>query len=134
MSEQHTAVYPQRRLPVRYDQTHFLCYLNETEAECKADEDAEAVQGYSYTGDMEDGSTLVECDELDRSKLINAVIRSKYLQTEEDAIKTHQLQVLLSETGLVELDADKISQYQEEWAAFEEFRSEAIELVDDWLS
>lgn len=133
MSDQFTAVYPQRRSPVKYDQTHYLVYLNESEAEYKADDDADAVSGYSYTGDMDDGSTLVECDELDRDKLINAVIRTQYLQTQEDMLKTHQLQVLMNEAGLSSLDADKVTQYQEEWAAFETFRSEAIALVDDWL-
>ena len=51
----HTAVYPQAQRPSRYDGAHFLCYLNESEAEYKPDEDSEAVPGIAYSGDLEDG-------------------------------------------------------------------------------
>lgn len=94
-----TAVYPQQMRPSRYDGAHFLCYLNESPAEYKADEDAEPVAGFAYTGPMTDGGTLVECDEWERNKLINAVLRTRYLQTEEDAVKTHRLQLLETVKG-----------------------------------
>ena len=82
---------------------------------------------------MPDGGTLVVCDELNRDKLINAVIRTKYLQTEEDAVKTHQLMVLNAKAGLSELAEEKIVEYMLEWNEFEQFRKEVIELVDSWL-
>lgn len=130
----HTAVYPQAQRPSRYDGAHFLCYLNESEAEYKPDEDSEAVPGIAYSGDLEDGGTLVECDEWNRDKLINGIIRTRYLQTEEDAIKTHQIQLLQSEAGIEggEISEEKKAEYIQEWKDFQAFRQEVITLVDSW--
>lgn len=127
-----TVVYPRSMRPSRYDEAHFLCYLNETSAEYKDEEDSEPVPGFSYTGTMGDGGTLIECDEWNRDKLINAVLRTQYMQTEEDAIKTHQLQVLQAKLGLAELSDEKISEYESEWAQFETARQNAIKVVDSW--
>ena len=74
--------------PSQYDGAHFICYLNESSAEYRADEEAEPTQGFAYTGTEADGGTLVECDAWNRDKLINGILRTRYLQTEEDAIKT----------------------------------------------
>lgn len=128
----HTAVYPRAMRPTHYDGTHFLCYLFGTEAEYKADEDSEPVAGIAYTGELEDGGTLIECDEWNRDKLINGIIRTRYLQTEEDAIKTHRLQLLSAKVGIGELSEPKAEEYAAEWEAFEAFRKEAIELVNSW--
>ncbi len=127
-----TAVYPQQMRPSRYDGAHFLCYLNESPAEYKADEDAEPAAGFAYTGPMTDGGTLVECDERERSKLINAILRTRYLQTEEDAVKTHRLQLLATKVGMAELSDEKAAEYAAEWEEFEAFRMETIHLVDSW--
>ena len=127
-----TAVYPQQMRPSRYDGAHFLCYLNESPAEYKADEDAEPTAGFAYTGPMTDGGTLVECDEWERNKLINAVLRTRYLQTEEDAVKTHRLQLLATKVGMAELPDEKAAEYAAEWEEFEAFRMETIHLVDSW--
>ena len=54
------------------------------------------------------------------------------MQTEEDAIKTHQLQVLQAKLGLAELSDEKISEYESEWAQFETARQNAIKVVDSW--
>ncbi len=128
------AVYPQRMRPSRYDEAHFLVYLNESPAEYFPDEDSETPsEGFAYTGELEDGGTLIVCDEMERNKLINGLIRKKYMQTEEDAIKTHYLKVLAAKTGIDELSDEKIAEYQAEWDAFEKYRLEAISLVDKWL-
>ena len=81
---------------------------------------------------MGDGGTLVECDEWNRDKLINSVLRTQYMQTEEDAIKTHQLQVLQAKLGLAELSDEKVAEYEAEWDQFEVARKKAIEVVDSW--
>ena len=130
-----TVVYPRRMRFSQYDGTHFLVYLNETPADYKPEEDSEPVSGFAYTGDQRDGGTLIECDAFDRDKLINGIIRTKYLQTEEDAIKTHQLQLLQAKTGLEEgiLSEEKQAEYMQEWADFQAFRQEAIEVVSGWI-
>lgn len=123
---------PQR--PTHYDGAHFIVYLNARPAQYQADENSEPVGGVEYTGTMEDGGTLIECDEWNRDKLINGIIRTKYLQTEEDAIKTHQIQLLQAKAGLEEgiLSEEKQAEYMQEWADFQAFRQEAIDLVNSW--
>lgn len=123
---------PQR--PTHYDGAHFIVYLNARPAQYQADENSEPVEGVEYTGTMEDGGTLIECDEWNRDKLINGIIRTKYLQTEEDAIKTHQIQLLQAKAGLEEgiLSEEKQAEYMQKWADFQAFRQEAIDLVNSW--
>lgn len=112
----------------------FLCYLNENPATYKPDETSEPMEGYSYTGSMPDAGTLIECDEWNRDKLVNGIIRSKYLQTEEDAIKTHQIQLLQAKAGMEigALPDDKAAEYVNEWNEFQTFRQSAINLVNSW--
>lgn len=121
---------PQR--PTHYDGARFIVYLNARPAEYREDENSEPVQGIEYTGTMEDGGTLIDCDEWNRDKLINGIIRTRYLQTKEDAIKTHQIEVLQAEAGLGTLSAEKRAEYLQEWEEFEAFREEVIALVDTW--
>lgn len=135
-TESFSAVYPRQLRPSKYDGAHFLCYLDEKPAAFKPDDSSEAVDGFSYTGTMPDGGTLVECDEWNRDKLINGIIRTKYLQTEEDALKTHQIQLLQAEAGLEGggLSDEKKTEYISEWQEFQAFRQEAIDLVNGWDS
>ncbi len=135
-TESFSAVYPRQMRPSKYDGAHFLCYLDEKPAAFKPDDSSEAVDGFSYTGTMPDGGTLVECDEWNRDKLINGIIRTKYLQTEEDALKTHQIQLLQAEAGLEGggLSDEKKAEYISEWQEFQAFRQEAIDLVNGWDS
>ena len=50
MKKTFTVVYPHAMRPGRYDGAHFICYLNESSADYKADEDATPVPGFAYTG------------------------------------------------------------------------------------
>lgn len=131
-----TVVYPRRMRFSQYDGTHFLVYLNETPADYKPDEESEPIPGFAYTGDHSDGGTLIECDAFDRDKLINGIIRTKYIQTEEDAIKTHQIQLLQTITGLEggDIPEEKAAGYAQEWAEFQAFRQAAIGVVDEWFA
>lgn len=124
-------VYTQRRTFLKYNDNQVLAYLDEEEVENyipeDAPEDAEPVTGYAYTGTEEDGGTLLDADGTDRDSLINAIIRSRFSQTEEDAIKTHQILLLQNP------DHEKKSEYQSEWAQFLIERQYAIDTVDAWL-
>ncbi|MCQ2127725.1 MAG: hypothetical protein MJZ06_09880 [Bacteroidaceae bacterium] len=126
----NTVVYPRQMRFSRYDGTHFLVYLHESVSSCQPDADSEPVPGYSYSGNMPDGGTLIECDEDNPNKIINGIIRSRYLQTEEDAIKTHQIQILQA----VDMTKEKIAEYRREWMEFQEWRQYAIDLVHTWFS
>lgn len=133
-TEVFSVAYPRQMRPSKYDGAHFLCYLNEKPATYKPDENSEPMEGYSYTGSMPDGGTLIECDEWNRDKLVNGIIRSKYLQTEEDAIKTHQIQLLQAKAGMEigALPDVKAAEYVNEWNEFQTFRQNAINLVNSW--
>lgn len=133
-TEVFSVAYPRQMRPSKYDGAHFLCYLNEKPATYKPDENSDPIDGFSYTGPMPDGGTLIDCDEWNRDKLINGIIRSKYLQTEEDAIKTHQIQLLQAKAGMEgePLTEENTSEYMSEWAEFQSFRQYAINLVNSW--
>lgn len=106
-------------------------YLNEEVIENYVPEDApdgfKPVTAYAYTGTEPDGGTLIDAPDDSRDTLINGMIRSIYTQSEEDAIKTHQLIVLTNP------DTDKAQEYASEWAKFNIDREYAKNLVDSWL-
>ncbi|MCF0219071.1 MAG: hypothetical protein HUK14_04740 [Muribaculaceae bacterium] len=55
-----TAIYTERKQFEIYDGGHALLYLNEQPAEIKNEETGENETGFSYTGNMPDGGTLIE--------------------------------------------------------------------------
>lgn len=116
----------------RFNGTQCLVYLNEEVINKYIPEDApedfEPVTAYAYTGTEEDGGTLIEAADDSRDSLINGIIRSRYSQTEEDAVKTHQI-IRLSDPN-----CEKADEYASEWAAFNVERENAIEIVDSWLN
>jgi len=126
-------VYLERKSFVQYDDQHVMVYLNEELVPDYVPEVMEGQQapepatGYSYEGTMPDGGTLIEASSVDRDSMINGIIRSRYSQSEEDAIKTHQ--ILLLKDPLI----DKAIDYESEWAAFDGFREFAKSVVDGWL-
>ena len=128
--------YPQRRTFEKYDDKHFIAYLNEEVIPDYVPEvmDGQPVPepttGYAYQGPMADGGTLIEATEADRDSLINGIIRCQYTQSEEDAVKTHRLQVIGNEIA----DKEKLAEYQEEWQTFNSVRDAAKEYVSRWLS
>lgn len=77
-----TASYKERKKFEIYDKGHALLYLNEQEVEITDEESGESVPGYSYTGDMPDGGTLVEAsgvtDENRRDKFVAGLIGKSY--------------------------------------------------------
>ena len=77
-----TASYNERKKFEIYDASHALLYLNEQAAELTNEETGEKTEGYSYTGDMPDGSTIIEAssitDENRRDKFISGLIGKTY--------------------------------------------------------
>ena len=125
------SIYLERMSFSRYDDRHVIAYLNEEEVADYVPEDAPEdfapVMAYAYTGTESDGGTLIEAAYDSRASLVNGIIRTRYSQTEEDAIKTHQI-IRLSEP-----DNAKSSDYETEWSEFNGFRTLAISTVDSWL-
>lgn len=77
-----TASYKERKKFEIYDKDHALLYLNEQEVEIIDKESGEAVPGFSYTGNMPDGGTLVEASGVTeanrRDKFVAGVIGLHY--------------------------------------------------------
>lgn len=129
-------IYTERRTLLRYDDNHYLAYLNEEVLEdyvpeVSIEETGETpapTTAYAYTGEFPDGGTLLEVASFDRDSLINGVIRTKYSQSEEDAIKTHQIIRMMG--GISE---EKSTEYLTEWQEFCEWREYAIKVVDEWI-
>lgn len=78
----HKASYKERKTFEIYDRNHALLYLNEQPAEITDEESGKSVPGYSYTGDMPDGGTLVEASgvtaENRRDKFVAGLIGKSY--------------------------------------------------------
>lgn len=117
----------------KYDDTHFMVYLNEEVIpdyipEVREDQPTPApITAYAYSGEENNGGTLIETTSCDRDSLINGIIRTRYSQSAEDAIKTHQIELLKVENH------PKSEEYEQEWAEFSAVREMAKSAVDGWL-
>lgn len=119
-------VYPQKMSFNKYDDNHIIGFLNEKvienyQQEGDGDNKPEPYTGYQYEGPESDGSTIMECkDPKSRDDVINAIIRSKYSETEEFAIQRHY--------------ANDSETYAEEWKAYNEWCEYAKTTGTSWLS
>lgn len=118
-----TVSYRERKKYEIFDSGHALLYLNERPAEIADEETGEMRSGYSYTGDMADGGTLVEAAgvtaENRRDKFIAGLIGKSY---DMDA----QVAVLANGADTPEHAA--------ELAAFASARAESKRQVDEMLA
>lgn len=125
-------VYTSRKSFSRYDEKHVIAYLNEEKVENYKPENATGdvtpVTAYAYTGTCADGGTMLEAESDDRDTLIDALLRTRYSLSEEEAIKTHQIMLIQDP------DCAKAEEYSSEWAAFLIERRYAIDTVDSWLA
>ena len=82
----------QRQTYIKYDNSHYLLFLNEQEAE-QEDEFSGKISGYTYTGTMPDGSTLIEATgvtaENMRGKSIAGPIGIEYSKDDQTALRAN---------------------------------------------
>ena len=113
---------PQRQTYIKYDDSHYLLFMHEQVAE-QEDEFAGKISGYTYTGTMPDGSTLIEATgvtpENIRGKFIAGLLGVEYSKDDQIAILAN---------------GEDSEEHSEELAAFSRARSEAKKAVDDLLS
>lgn len=118
-----TASYKERKNFVIYDERHALLYLNEQPAEITDEETGKSSPGFSYTGNMPDGGTLVEAEGVNetnlRDKFVAGLIGVSY---DMDA----QIAVLANGADTPEHAA--------ELAAFASTRAECKRQVDEMLA
>ncbi len=90
----HTATYKERKKYVRFDDRHYILYLNERPAQVAEkragvrrgtgaqDEPVPTLLGYAYTGDRKDGGTVIEAAGVTpaniRDRFIAGLIGTRY--------------------------------------------------------
>ena len=86
----NTVIYPAKRSYIRYDDNHFLLYLNEEVIEDYLPEDAEEgvepATVYSYTGSSTDGGTLISAKIDTYEAFVSGLVRTRYSSDQVDAI------------------------------------------------
>ena len=118
----NTAFNPARQNFVKYDDNHYLLFLNEQEAE-QEDEFAGKISGYNYTGTMPDGSTLIEATgvtaENMRGKFIAGLIGIEYSKDDQIALLAN---------------GEDTNEHAEELEKFKAVRAAAKKAVDELLA
>ena len=112
---------PQRQTYIKYDDSHYLLFLHEQTAE-QEDEFSGKISGYTYTGTMPDGSTLIEAtgvtEENKRSKFIAGLIGIEYSKDDQIALLAN---------------GEDTAAHAEELAKFKAVRAAAKKAVDELL-
>lgn len=119
-----TATYAEKKTFFPFGDKQIIGFFGETVVpnwiQDNAPDGAEPITGYSYTGPRKDGGTLLPCDNPeDYGCLTNAIIRSKYTESEEMAIHRHY--------------QNSFEDYQEEWDEYNRFCEDAKALAKKWL-
>lgn len=117
-----TSFNPHRQSYMKYDNTHYLLFLNEQEAE-QTNEEGEKIKGYTYTGPRQDGSTLIEAigvtqDNI-RGKFIAGLIGLEYDIDDQIAILAN---------------GEDSEEHSKELANFMKVRNDAKKAVDGLLN
>lgn len=78
---------------VKYDDNHYLLYLNEKRVDDYHPDNAgesagdnKTVTAYSYEGDEPDGSTKIEAKSANYKDFVTGIVRMKYSQNDVEAI------------------------------------------------
>ena len=112
---------PQRQTYIKYDDSHYLLFLHEQTAE-QEDEFRGKISGYTYTGTMPDGSTLIEATgvtaENMRGKFIAGLIGTQYSKDDQIALLAN---------------GEDTAAHAEELEKFKEVRAAAKKAVDELL-
>ena len=86
----NTAIYPKQKTFNRYDDDHFLLYLNEEIIDNYVPEDAEEgtnpITAYQYSGTFPDGGTLIEAKNETYDNFVSGLIRTRYSADQVEAI------------------------------------------------
>lgn len=113
---------PQRQSYMKYDNSHYLLFLNEQEAE-QTNEYGEKIKGYTYTGPRPDGSTLIKATgvtpENIRGKFIAGLIGTQY---------SYDDQIALLANG------EDSEEHSKELANFMKVRNDSKKAVDELLT
>ena len=113
---------PHRQSYMKYDNSHYLLFLNEQEAE-QTNKQGKKIKGYTYTGPRIDGSTLIEAtgvtQENIRGKFIAGLIGLEYSIDDQIALLAN---------------GEDSEEHSKELTDFMKVRNNAKKAVDELLS
>ena len=78
--------YTQKKTYTKYDNEHYLLYLNEEETTKVLEEGSEAVNGFEYSGNFEDGGTMIRAKEATYDSFVSGLIRTRYSADKVESI------------------------------------------------
>lgn len=108
---------------VKFDDEHYLLYLNEEQAEVKNEKSGDIMQGYAYTGSQPDGGTLVKAKDVNddnrRAKFVAGLIGTEYDIDSQIAILAN---------------GNDTDQHAQELKDFEDNRRVVKETIDELLA
>jgi len=123
-----TQIYKERKKFEKYDNEHYLLYLNERPANFiqssgtqERETVPEPVPGYSYTGTMPDGGTLIKASRASYEEFVAGLIRLKYTADAENAINANMILSLSDPTH------ERAEEFKAEWEIFQQYREECKE-------
>ena len=102
------AIYTERKTFVKYDDNHYLLYLDEEGLENYVPE------AYAYTGTCEDGGTLVEATSASYDSLVSGLVRREYSADRVEAITLNKLSS----------DNEREAEFEAEFACLERYRND----------
>lgn len=119
--EKYSFTYTERRTFGKFDANNIIGYLEEERVPDFLPEGADQpTLGYKYTGTEKDGGTVMPCtDPTSYPEVTNAIIRSKYSESDEMAIHRHH--------------GNDPEDYAEEWQEYNDFCESAKALAKNWL-
>lgn len=110
--------YPAKKTFVKFDDEHFLLYLNEEIKENylpeNAEPDAEPFTAYGYSGTEEDGSTKIKATEATYEQFVSGLIRTGYSADDVEAI------ILNVQT----VASDRALEFQQKMSDLNDFRQD----------
>lgn len=109
---------------VKYDDNHYLLYLNEKRVDDYhpdngAAGDNQTVTAYSYEGDEPDGSTKIEAESANYKDFVTGIVRMKYSQNDVEAILCNH--------------GDGNAEHAKEYDDFQAWREQAKEWANEIL-
>ena len=124
----YKGIYAEKKTFSKFDNEHYLCYLNEQREEYSPEPDARSGEvtepGYAYTGSMADGGTLIEAREATYDEFVSGLIRTRYSVSRVEAIQSNRM------IAFVNPEHERASEFISEWDDFQSYREQCKEQAD----
>lgn len=127
----YKGIYAEKKTFSKFDNEHYLCYLNEQREEYSPELDARSgevtkpvsapVLGYAYTGNMVDGGTLIEAKEVTYDEFVSGLIRTRYPVSKVEAIQSNRM------IAFINPEHERAAEFISEWDTFQSYRAECKE-------